>query len=221
MFTIGANTCCRANRAGTTSAIQAAARDRARRSCRQVGRLGRLEDHRAVERRKPARVQAAARCARRRCGPTVSAGSRSLGRARGRVPVVALHRAAVVADDRAIDVMARAAVAAGEAVRVRVDELRFAARNGRALAVDDPPVDGQRRRFCRAAELDRRARRKGPTGERGRDPGTSCASRSRSASPAKGSSAVKRAMAAAFSTVARIDSSSKSAVLAWPRRWPM
>ena len=51
--------------------------------------------------------------------------------------------------------MARRAVTAHEAQRVRVHELGFAARDGRAFAVGDARVDRERRRLGLAAELDR------------------------------------------------------------------
>ena len=65
--------------------------------------------------------------------------------------------------------MARAAIAAGKAVRVRVDEFRFAARHGRAFAVGDARIDGERRGLRFASELDRLRRRTDPTDGRDRD----------------------------------------------------
>ena len=58
--------------------------------------------------------------------------------------------------------MARAAVAAGEAQRVGVHELRLAAGDRRALAVGDARVDRKRRSLGFAAELDRRLHRQIP-----------------------------------------------------------
>src|SRR5690242_9750589 len=78
-----------------------------------------------------------------------------VGRARCRVPVIALHRAVGFADDGAIDRMARASIAAAESGRVRVNEFRFTARNAGAFGVRDPRIDGERRGFGRPAELDR------------------------------------------------------------------
>ena len=83
------------------------------------------------------------------------AATRSVGRPRGGVPVVALHRVVLFADDRAVDVMARTAVAAGEAERIGVDEFRFAARHRRAFALVMRRSTRQRCGFGFAAQLDR------------------------------------------------------------------
>ena len=88
--------------------------------------------------------------------PTTSRSFEIARGARRRVPVVALHCAvAGVADHRAVDVMARAAIAAAEAIRVCVDELRFVAGDGRAFAVHEPPVDRERGPFRGTAHRDR------------------------------------------------------------------
>src|SRR6185312_13522394 len=82
-------------------------------------------------------------------------GKQILGRARRRVPEVALHRAALVAHHGAIDAVPRAAIAAREAVGIAVDELGFAGGYRRAVTVRDAPVDGERRRLRGLAERDR------------------------------------------------------------------
>ena len=88
--------------------------------------------------------------------PTSAAGCRSDGAAPGRIPVVALHDAAVarIANDRAVDVVPRAAIAAQEAVRVRVHEFRFVPGDRRALGVGEAAIHRQRRGFRFAAERD-------------------------------------------------------------------
>ena len=94
--------------------------------------------------------------------PTAAARLEVARRARRRVPEVALHPAVVLADDGAVDVVARAAKAAGEAERVRVDELGLAASDRRAFGVGDPRIDRHRRGFGLAAEFDRRVDRQLP-----------------------------------------------------------
>ena len=88
--------------------------------------------------------------------PTSAAGCRSEAPRPGRIPVVALHGAAVarIANDGAVDVVARAAIAAEEAVRVRVHEFRFAPGDRRAFGVGEAAVHRQRRGFRVAAERD-------------------------------------------------------------------
>ena len=164
---------------------------------------GRLEQHRAFERAELARAEPAHRAL---AGDAPDFRRRpQVGRAApGRVPVVALHDAAVagVADDRAIDVVPRAAVAAGKAVRVRVDEFRFVPRDRRAFGVGEAAIHGQRGGLGFAAERDRVLDGELPRiveveiGEcRAR------AARDPRARP-PGSSAVKRAMASALPTAA-------------------
>ncbi len=125
---------CRASRAGTTTCDRGCRRTPPARRSRPGRRLPAprrapgIRACRAVARRGVARVRSPA------MRPTCAGGFEVLRRARGRVPVVALHRAVFLADHRAVDVMPRAAVAAQEPVRIRVDELRLAARDRGAFA---------------------------------------------------------------------------------------
>ena len=87
--------------------------------------------------------------------PTTSAPQQILGGTRSGVPVIALHRIVVLADDRTVDVVARTAISAGESQRIGVDEFRFPARHRRTFAVGDARVDAQRCCFGFAAKFDR------------------------------------------------------------------
>ena len=116
--------------------------------------------------------------------------------------------------------MARAAVAAGEALRVRVDEFRFAARDRRAFAVGDARVDRQRRGLRLAAELDRVLDRQVPrVVEIEVGPALARAAPDRRVPPPDPPPCSARSRAPCRRS-ARIASSEKSAVLALPRRWP-
>ena len=135
-------------------AVQTSAGHRVHERTDQVTGLRSLEQHRAFERAQLPRTEPTYGAL---AGDAAHIGRRQqvAGRARRRVPVIALHRAVGLADDGAIDRVPRAAVTPGKSRSVRVDELRFAARNARTFRVGNARIDCQRRGFRLAAELDR------------------------------------------------------------------
>src|SRR4051812_29936646 len=72
-----------------------------------------------------------------------------------RIPVVALHQAAMLGDHRAREIVSRARKAAGEAEAVGEHELRLLRRDRRALGVADHRRSGERRVLAALGELDR------------------------------------------------------------------
>ena len=134
--------------------IKASARDGLHEAADEVGCFRRLEQHGALERAQLPRVQPASGAFAGDSPHHVGA-EQILGRARRRVPVVALHRVVILADHRAVDVVTRTAIAARKAERVGIDEFRFAARHRRAFAVGDSRIDAQRRGLRLAPKLDR------------------------------------------------------------------
>ena len=81
---------------------------------------------------------------------------------RRRVPVVALHVTAVLADHYAAHAVRRRRIAADEAMAVAEDAQLAMSRNRGALGVADAVVESEARRFAAPGELDRRRRLERP-----------------------------------------------------------